>query len=118
MHLFDQHRCSLLDGRRRVKATRQLLFESVDGRGQETIRHFGRRLDAGLDRLGQIPFEIGKEKPGQGFGNKGHGTRCCWTFWFVTNGGPWEWWWWSKNCFPTMILYEKRKTKWAISGSN
>ncbi len=74
--LFHKRR-SLLEGRGRVEGRRRLFFESVDGRGQETIRHFGRRLDALAHGFGQIPFEIGKEKSAHGFGNKGRG-HCRW----------------------------------------
>ena len=57
------HTSCLLEGRSRVAKTGGLLlFESVDGRGQETIRHFGRRLNALVDRFGQIIFEIGKKE--------------------------------------------------------
>ena len=71
MDLFHK---AFLDGRRRVsQADGRLFFESIDGRGQEAIRHFGGGLDAFVNCLGQILFEIGQQKPAESLGSKrGH----------------------------------------------
>lgn len=53
------------------QSTSGLLFESIDGRGQKTICHFGRRLNAVVDGLGQIGFEIGKQHSAECFRDKG-----------------------------------------------
>mmetsp|Transcript_19612 Transcript_19612/g.48813 ORF Transcript_19612/g.48813 Transcript_19612/m.48813 type:complete len:161 (-) Transcript_19612:119-601(-) len=71
MNLFHE---AFLNGRRRVsQADGRLFFESVDGRGQEAVRHFGGGLDAFVNCLGQILFEIGQQKPAESLGSKrGH----------------------------------------------
>jgi len=62
------------DVRRATNADAQLFFESVDGRGQETIRQGFRRPKAFVDRLGEILLEVGQQESADGFGNeRGHG---------------------------------------------
>jgi len=59
---------------RATNADAQLFFESVDGRGQETIRKRFRRPKAFVDGLGEILLEVGQKESANGFGNKrGHG---------------------------------------------
>ena len=75
MDLYGRSGPTLQGGRRVPHSVgRRLSLESIHGRSQKAIRHLGGRLDALVHRLGQVLFEVGKEEPAHGLGNKGgHG---------------------------------------------